>query len=113
MRDELARQRRAMSEDSAAAPAGWGDKALALAGRIVSVQRIDATGPATPPVLVARIEAALASGDFVAANAAWKALPEPNRRASAGFGASLNARADADSALSGIDAAAVAALTAR
>jgi uroporphyrinogen-III synthase len=113
LRDELGRLRREMSQDSAAAPASWSDKALALAGRIVSVQKIDATGPATPPVLVARIETALASGDFAAANAAWKALPEPNRRASAGFGASLNARADADAALAGIDAAAVAALTAR
>ncbi len=110
---EFARARRALSEDNAAAPASWSDKALALAGRIVTVQRIDATGPVTPPVLAARIEAALASRDFAAAHAAWKALPEPNRRASEALGAALGARADADAALAGIDAAAVAALTAR
>jgi uroporphyrinogen-III synthase len=113
LRAELRRQRRALAEDSAAQPAGLGDRLLALAGRIVSVQRVDGGASQTPAGLVEKIDASLAAGDFAAAAAAWKALPEPARRASEAFGKALGERVAADAALASLGQSAVRALQAR
>jgi hypothetical protein len=113
LRAELRRQRRALAEDNAAQPSGWADHALRFAARIVSVQRVDGAGAQTPGGLVEQIDASLAAGDFAAAHAAWKALPEPARRASEAFGKSLGERAAADAALASLGQSAVMALQAR
>jgi uroporphyrinogen-III synthase len=113
LRAELRKQRRVLSEDSAAMPDSWSDRAWRLMGRIVSVQRVDGGKGETPAALVEVIDSALASGNDAAASAAWRALPEPARRASAGLGEALAARAAAIAALAEIGETSVKALQAR
>jgi uroporphyrinogen-III synthase len=113
LRSELRKQRRSLAEDSAAQPMGWKERALSLAGRIVSVQRVDGAASQTPAGLVEKIDASLATGDFAAAAAAWKALPEPARRASEALGKALGERVAADAALAALGQSAVRALQAR
>jgi hypothetical protein len=113
LRNDLRRQRRTLAEDNAAQPSGWGERALNLAGRIVSVQRVDGGGAQTPASLVEKMDASLAAGDLAAAETAWKALPEPARRASAALGKALGERVAADAALASLGQSAVRALQAR
>jgi uroporphyrinogen-III synthase len=113
LRAELRRQRRALAEDNAAQATGLGDRLLAIAGRIVTVQRVDGKAAQSPAGLVEKIDASLAAGDFAAAAAAWKALPEPARRASEAFGKALGERVAADAALASLGQSAVRALQAR
>lgn len=90
--------------------AGWQDKLLGLASRIVSIRPVGDTGANDPSTLPMRLENAIAEGDNVAAAALWGQLPEPARRASAGFGEALQKRAAADAAIARIAQDAVAAL---
>jgi hypothetical protein len=113
LRSELRKQRRTLAEDNASQPTGLGDRLLAIAGRIVSVQRVDGAAAQTPAGLVEKIDASLAAGDFAAASAAWKALPEPARRASEALGKALGERVAADAALASLGQSAVRALQAR
>jgi uroporphyrinogen-III synthase len=113
LRDELRKQRRALAEDNASQPTGWKERAFNLAGRIVSVQRVDGAASQTPAGLVEKIDAGLAAGDFASAAAAWKALPEPARRASEALGKALGDRVAADAALASLGQSAVRALQAR
>ncbi len=53
LRAELRKNRRAMAEENTAQPENWREQALRLAGRIVSVQRVDSSAPETPAALVA------------------------------------------------------------
>lgn len=92
------------------ASAGWQDRLLGLASRIVSIRRVGDTGANDPATLPMRLEAAIARGDIVAAAALWGQLPEPARRASADFGGALQKRAAADAAIAKIAQDAVAAL---
>jgi uroporphyrinogen-III synthase len=113
LRAELRKQRRALAEDNASQPNSWSERAWNLAGRIVSVQRVDGGASQTPAGLVEKIDASLATGDFAAAAAAWKALPEPARRASETLGKALGDRVAADAALASLGQTAVRALQAR
>lgn len=90
--------------------AGWQDRALALVSRVISIRPVGDTGANDPATLPARLEAAIARGDIVAAAAAWEQLPEPARRESAAFGEALRKRASADAAIAKITQDAVAAL---
>jgi hypothetical protein len=78
--------------------ASFGDRLLSAAGRVVKVRRIGDPAAVDAPSLVARIDEALGRGDVADALAAFTALPEPSRRAAAGFGEALSARARADEA---------------
>lgn len=92
------------------ASAGWQDRLLGLASRIVSIRPVGDTGANDPATLPMRLENALAKGDNAAATALWGQLPEPARRASADFGEALQKRAAADAAIAKIAQDAVAAL---
>ncbi len=92
------------------ASAGWQERALALVSRVISIRPVGDTGANDPATLPARLEAAIARGDIVAAAAAWEQLPEPARRESAAFGEALRKRAAADAAIAKITQDAVAAL---
>lgn len=92
------------------ASAGWQDRLLGLASRIVSIRPVGETGANDPATLPMRLETAIAKGDIVAAAALWGQLPEPARRASADFGQALQSRAAADAAIAKIAQDAVAAL---
>ncbi|HEY5795368.1 MAG TPA: uroporphyrinogen-III synthase [Bosea sp. (in: a-proteobacteria)] len=92
------------------ASAGWQDRLLGLASRIVSIRPVGDTGANDPATLPMRLENALAKGDNVAAAALWAQLPDPARRASADFGGALQKRAAADAAIAKIAQDAVAAL---
>ncbi|KRE09764.1 hypothetical protein ASE63_04355 [Bosea sp. Root381] len=90
--------------------AGWQDRLLGLASRIVSIRPVGDTGANDPATLPMRLENAIAAGDIVAAAGLWAQLPEPARRASTGFGEALQKRAAADAAIAKIAQDAVAAL---
>lgn len=90
--------------------AGWQDRLLGLASRIVTIRPVGDTGANDPGTMLIRFENAIAGGDIVAAAGLWSQLPEPARRASAEFGASLQARAAADAAIAKIAQDAVVAL---
>lgn len=90
--------------------ADWQDRLLGLASRIVSIRPVGETGANDPTTLPMRLENAIAAGDNVAAAGLWGQLPEPARRASAGFGEALQKRAAADAAIAKIAQDAVAAL---
>ncbi|PTM40823.1 uroporphyrinogen-III synthase [Bosea sp. 124] len=92
------------------ASAGWQDRLLGLASRVVSIRPVGDTGANDPATLPMRLENAIAKGDIVAAAALWGQLPEPARRASADFGGALQKRAAADAAIAKIAQDAVAAL---
>jgi uroporphyrinogen-III synthase len=92
------------------ASAGWQERLLGLASRIVSIRPVGETGANDPGTLPIRLENAIAKGDIIAASALWGQLPEPARRASADFGGALQKRAAADAAIAKIAQDAVAAL---
>ncbi len=92
------------------ASAGWQDRLVALASRVISIRPVGDTGANDPATLPARLENAIARGDNGTAAAAWAQLPEPARRASADFGEALRKRAAADAAIATIAQDAVAAL---
>lgn len=96
--------------DLTPASAGWQDRLLALASRLISIRPVGDMGTNDPATLPARLEAAIARGDNATAAKAWEQLPEPARRESATFGEALRKRAAADAAIAKITQDAVAAL---
>ena len=92
------------------ASAGWQDRLLGLASRVISIRPVGDTGANDPATLPVRLENAISRGDIVTAAAAWGQLPEPARRESADFGEALRKRAAADAAIAKIAQDAVAAL---
>ncbi len=107
---ELHDQRAMISRELTPASAGWQDKLLGMAGRIVTVRPVGDTGANDRGTLLARLENAIAAGNFSAAAGLWDQLPEPARRASAALGDKLKKRAAADAAIAKIAQDAVAAL---
>jgi uroporphyrinogen-III synthase len=92
------------------ASAGWQERLLGLASRIVSIRPVGDTGVNDPATLPMRLENAIVKGDIAAAAVLWGQLPEPARRASADFGGALQKRGAADAAIAKIAQDAVAAL---
>lgn len=92
------------------ASAGWQDRLLGLASRVVSIRPVGDTGADDSATLPTRLENAILRGDHAAAAALWEKLPEPARRDSADFGEALRKRGAADAAISKIAQDAVAAL---
>ncbi|WP_439496202.1 uroporphyrinogen-III synthase [Bosea sp. (in: a-proteobacteria)] len=90
--------------------AGWQDRLLGLASRIVTIRPVGETGANDPATLVIRLENALARDEIGAAAGLWAQLPEPARRASADFGTALQKRAAAEAAIARIAREAVTAL---
>jgi hypothetical protein len=101
--ERLRRESRPDSED-------WSDRLLRMADKVVSVRAVNEPAEAGVPGAVARIEDALARGSFADAAAAYQALPEPARQASAEWGQRLRQRAAAEAAARTVTADAVAAL---
>jgi hypothetical protein len=106
----------AETQSAPAASGSWTDRLVGLLGQVVTIRPADAPrrseGTAGQPAgaPVAPIEQALARGDLAAAAAAWDALPEPARQASAEWGQQLKQRAAAEAAARTLAANAVAAL---
>lgn len=101
LREDLPKVARAMVEADEAASAGSGflDRMMSHAASIVRVRPAGESAGESLAAKVSRIESRLASGDLPAALAAWKALPEGARGASAKWGAALEARVAVDAAL--------------
>lgn len=89
----------------------WGDRLQRMAAGIITVRPIGrpSSGSAEP---LARIDEALARGNFKDAAASWDTLPEPARGISAEFGRKLKARAAADDAARALSGQALAAVSA-
>ena len=102
--------RPAMLEETAAVPQGLGDRLLRMTDGLVRVRAAGTQEGNTPVAIVSRIDAGLQRGNHIAAASAWASLPEPARRASAAFGASLQTRAAVDQAIARMADEAVAAL---
>lgn len=95
-------------------PAGDGgvfDRLLANASGIVRVRPAGETAGADPSAIAARLEARLAAGDLPGALEQWKTLPEASRKASAAWGAAIEARVAVDRVLATQTAAVAAKLT--
>lgn len=107
---QLRTHRAMFAREVTPASGDWQDRLLGLASRIVTIRPVGDTGANDPATLPIRLENALASDDVAAAAALWRQLPEPARRASAGFGADLEKRSAADAAIAKIAQDAVAAL---
>ena len=107
---QLRVQRAMFARELMPASAGWQDRLLGLASRVVSIRPVGDTGANDPATLPMRLENAIAKGDIVTAAALWGQLPEPARRASADFGGALQKRGAADAAIAKIAQDAVAAL---
>jgi hypothetical protein len=101
--ERLRRESRPDAED-------WSERLLRMADKVVSVRAVNEPAEAGVPGAVARIEDALARGSFADAAAAYEALPEPARQASAEWGQRLRQRAAAEAAARTVTADAVAAL---
>jgi len=101
LREDLPKVARAMVEADEAASAGAGflDRMMSHAASIVRVRPAGESAGESLAAKVSRIESRLASGDLPAALAAWKALPDGARGASAKWGAALEARVAVDAAL--------------
>jgi len=105
------REHRAMFQrELTPADAGWQDRLLGLASRVVTIRPVGDTGANDPATLLIRFENAVAGSNIVAAAGLWRQLPEPAQRASADFGAGLQKRAAADAAIAKIAQDAVVAL---
>lgn len=83
------------------------DRFMAHVRGLVQVRNLTETPGDDPAALVSQIEAASGSGDFGAALAAYAKLPEPARKAAAGWAAQASARQAADAALQSIREAAI------
>jgi hypothetical protein len=76
--------------------AGFFDRLLHSAESLVSVRPIGSVEGEGAPERIARMEAALGSGELATAVAEFDGLPEAARAAGAGFGERLKARAEAE-----------------
>ena len=86
------------------------DRLLSHAGDMVKVRQPGETGGDDVAAAAARLDARLAAADLAGALAAWRALPEASRKASAEWGAAISARVAVDTALAGQIAAVTAKL---
>ena len=77
----------------------WTDKIASALGRIVRVTPVDPSKGEDPASLTIRIQAALGKEDSAEALALWRKLPEPARRDTALFGSTLEARVNAERAV--------------
>lgn len=87
--------------------APWTDKISAALGRLVRVTPIDASRGEDPVSLTVRIQTALAKDNSAEALNLWKKLPEAARRDTADFGRDLEARVNAERAITQISASMV------
>ena len=87
-----------LAQTKPAADAGFIDRLIANAERVVRIRPAGDVAGATPDAILARVEAKLKRGEVIAAAADWRQLPA-NLRAEAGpFAQRLEARADAEDA---------------
>jgi hypothetical protein len=100
----------AILRESRGPAAGWTDRILRMADKVVTVRPVNEPGGSGVPGLVTRIRQALERGDVVEAAAAWDALPEPARRVSEEWGRQVKAVAEAHRAAQGISTDALATL---
>jgi hypothetical protein len=115
---EATRPAPAPATPAPAAAGSWTDRLLGLARQVVTIREVDApSGRQTPGAAgqptgaaTTALEQALARGDLGAASAAWDALPEAARQASAEWGQQLKQRAAAEAASRALATDAVAAL---
>lgn len=94
----------------AAPPAGTEsvmDKLMAGAMSSVTVRKVGDTAGDGPEARVARMEDRLKTRDLAGAVAEWKALPEAGRKASADWGAAVEARLAVDKAISAVTSSVV------
>ncbi len=96
--------------DERAASDEWSDRVLRMLDKVVTVRPVNEPDASGVPGTVARIRQALASGDMLAAAAAWAALPEPARRISEEWGRQVTALAEAQQASRELSTEALAAL---
>lgn len=85
-----------------AGDAAWTDKIASALGRLVRVTPVDPAKGEDPASLTVRIQTALGKGDSAEALALWRKLPEPARRDTAMFGSTLEARVNAERAITTI-----------
>ncbi|MGO4706719.1 COG4223 family protein [Microvirga sp. 2MCAF38] len=97
-------------QDTRGASGTWGDRALRLLDRVVTIRAVDTPDATGVPSLVTRIEEALAQGDVRKAVAAWEAMPEPARRLSEDWGRLAKQRVAADAAAQAVAGDALAGL---
>lgn len=109
LREDLPKVGRAMIEADEAATAGTGflDRLMSHAATLVRIRPAGETAGESLGARVSRIEGRMTSGDLPGALAAWKALPETARKASAAWGAALEARVGVDAALAAATSAIV------
>lgn len=79
--------------------AAWTDKVSSALGRLVRVTPIDPSKGEDPVSLTVRIQTALAKDDVNEALSLWKKLPDNARRDTASFGSMLEARVNAERAI--------------
>lgn len=85
-----------------AGDAAWTDKISSALGRLVRVTPVDPAKGEDPASLTVRIQTALGKGDSAEALVLWRKLPEPARRDTAVFGSTLEARVNAERAVTTI-----------
>lgn len=100
LREELPKLTRAMiaSVDETSG-ASFLDRMWSHATQAVRIRPAGETAGESIGARVSRVEGRMVGGDLAGALAAWKDLPEPARKASAGWGAALEARVAVDAAL--------------
>jgi hypothetical protein len=113
---DLARQftaleRRLLDTQTPAADAGWMDRLSQATQKLLRARPAGDTAGTTPPDLVARIQAALNSGNLPAAIAAWEMLPPAAKATTADWAAAAKARQSADAAAQAILADALAGIS--
>ncbi len=114
LREELPKLARAMA-DAEEKPAGEESLFDRFTRNALSAVRIRPAGETAGESLsakVSRVEGRMTAGDLAGALAAWKALPDKARAASASWGAALEARVAVDAALAAETAAVVSKLSA-
>ncbi len=102
---------RQLAVSSPPADASWSDKLLGLMGSFVRVRSTGAEQSQSPLAIIGRIDQSLQNGDAGAAVTLFGQLPEPARRAGAGWLEAATRRASADTALKTITDDAVRAMS--
>lgn len=82
-----------------AADDGMFDRLMASARSVVTVRPTGSVEGESPEAIIARMEAAIGSGDLDAAVQEWESLPETAKAVSDDYAADLRARAEADTIL--------------
>lgn len=112
LREELPKLTRAMiAAVDETSGASFLDRMWSHATQAVRIRPAGETAGESIGAKVSRVESRMVGGDLPAALAAWKELPEPARKASAAWGAALEARVAVDAALAAQTSAIVSKLT--